>query len=233
MNALVLFRHDVRLQYRHGFYAAYAFVSLAYVGMFWVLGPSLGTVLLPVVLFSEASVIGYFFAGALFHFEKADGTHRALAVTPVATSACLAARAAALSLLTILASFAIAGGTVRTAFHPLLLLLAAGLTSFLFVCLGTAAASRFASIDRFAVWGGLLSAVLGLPVLPWFGFLESPLWALFPTGPSLALFGHALSPDAPAGAASAALFIAVWTVPAFLLSRAWLDRFALQRRRAP
>jgi len=232
MSALALLRHDIRLQYRHGFYAAYAFVSVAYIGMFRVLGPLLGTMLLPVVLFSEASVIGFFFAGTLYHFEKADGTHRALAVTPVRTWVCLTARAAALSLLTIAASFVLVAGTVGTAFHPGLLVLAAGLTSVLFVCMGTAAASRFASIDRFAVWGGMLSAVLGLPLLPWFGILESPLWALFPTGPSLALFGHALDTDPPGGAAIAAIFIAVWTVPAFLLCRAWLDRFAFQRRRA-
>jgi fluoroquinolone transport system permease protein len=227
---LALFRHDVRLQYRHGLHAAYAFVSIAYIGMYYVLGSTIGNLLLPVVLFSEASVIGFIFAGTLFHFEKADGAHRALAVTPVRTSACLIARASALSLLTVLACFVIVAGTVRTSFHPLQLLLAAGLTSFLFACIGTAMASRFASIDRFAVWGGLLSAVFGLPLLPWFGVLESPLWALFPTGPSLALFGHALAMDAPVHSASAAIFIVVWTVPAFLLSRAWLDRFAFERR---
>lgn len=227
-----MLRTDVRLQIRHGFYAAYGFVAVVYIVLLRVLPPDIRVVAVPPLLLSEASVIGFFFAGTLLHLERGDGTLAALAVAPIRPVEYILSKAVSLSILTALVALAIAGAALGGHIDAVLLALAAALTAAVFVACGLAAASHFSALDRFAVWGGFGSAVFALPVLPYLGMLDSPLWMLIPTYPTLALLGRAVGVDGigTVGTAVHLLALVAWTVAASLLARRWLVRHAFGRR---
>lgn len=222
--------HDVRLQYRSGFHAAYLFVCISYIVLLRLIPLELRALLLPPVLLSEASVVGFFFAGALLHFERGDGVLHALGVTPAGTAAYLGARTVALTVLNVavVAAIVLGAGLFR---NGGLLLYAAVLTAAFFTLLGTAVASRFAGIDRFVVLGGLVSAAFGLVVLPYFGVAESPLWRVLPTDAALRLLAAGLDTGytAAGDVVSATLVLLAWCAGAAWLAVRWLDTYAFGR----
>jgi fluoroquinolone transport system permease protein len=239
-------RTDLTLQLRYGIYAAYAFVAVAYVVLLRSLATEPRLVALPPVLLSEASVIGFFFAGTLLHLERSDGVLSALAVTPLRTSRYLVSKMASLALLSALVALLIAWAALGALVHPPLLAAAAALTTALFVAGGLAAAAWFRSLDAFIIWGGLGSAFFALPVLPYLGVLESPLWWLLPTHPALVLLDRAAGPAARTGTGApgavapgavpgdmvsllALIVLAAWTALAFSLARRWVARHAFGR----
>jgi fluoroquinolone transport system permease protein len=221
---------DLRLQWRHGFYAAYLFVVISYIVLLRALPPSARAVALPPVLLTEATVIGFFFAGVMLQFERGDGVLEALAVTPLEPRDWLVARTLTLSMLTGLACAAVGLGALPGEVRPVLLGVAGALTAAVFAPLGLAAAARLVTIERFVVGGGLASAALGLPVLPYLGIAQSPLWRALPTDAAVRLLaagtGHPVT--APAVAVSVALLLA-WLVAALTFSRRWVVRHAFGR----
>jgi hypothetical protein len=92
-------------------------------------------------------------------------------------------------------------------------------------------ACRFAGIDRFVVLGGLVSALLGLVVFPFYGVLESPLWRLLPTDAALRLLAAATGGVAlDAGrVALAASGLTLWAAGTALLAHRWVEAHALGR----
>lgn len=227
MRLWTAFRNDVRLQYRYGFYVAYAFIIGMYLVLLHSLPASIRLDALALLVYSEASVIGFFFAGALIMLETSEGTLAATAVSPLRRWEYLVAKAASLSLLTVGAVVVLVVGTVGLAFRPLPLVVSAALTSALFVLLAVVVAQRFSSISRFAVWGGLANAVLGLPVLAYVGVVESPAWWTVPTWGALVLLQDVF---ASAPAPTPGVSWTSWGATAGLLG--WAGAFLLVARRS-
>jgi fluoroquinolone transport system permease protein len=226
MRVLRALQWDVRLQYRHGFHAAYGFVVATYVVLLRLIPEPARGVALPPVLLSEAAIVGFFFAGTMLHMDRAAGTLDALGMTPLRAGEYVLVRALSLSVLNVAAAVAIAAGAGGLA-APLLLAVAAALTGSIFACLGTGVAARVEGLERFVVRGGIASMLLGLPVLPYLGALESPLWGALPTQPALTVLsaGTLRGATALATLASVAALI-VWCALTFLLARHWLGRHA-------
>lgn len=78
-----LIAHDARLQFRYGIYFAYAFVIGFYVLALTYGGPYLPSWVPALIIFTDPSVLGFFFLGALMMLEKAENTRNALAMTPI------------------------------------------------------------------------------------------------------------------------------------------------------
>lgn len=233
MTAWRLVRFDLRLQLRYGYYAAYIFVAVAYIALLRLLPSGPRALALPPMLLSEASIIGFFFAGTLLHLERTEGTLQALAVTPLPTATYLFAKMGSLSLLAAMVAVSIVWGVTATTSGTPLLAASAALTAAMFVAVGLAAAARFGSLERFAVWGGLGSSVFALPLLPYFGVMESPLWWAVPTQPALVLLARALGAgrvDPPTPVVLALL--AGWVLLAFVAAQYCLERTAFQRQRS-
>ncbi|CAN5839794.1 hypothetical protein BH23GEM9_BH23GEM9_03420 [soil metagenome] len=234
MSVRAALRTDLTVQFRYGFHAAYLFVAVAYVGLLLLVPAAPRMLAIAPVLLSEATVIGFIFAGTLLHLERSDGVLRALAVTPLRVRSYLFSKVLSLSLLTVAVALTIAWAAGARVDAPLLAL-GAALTSALFVAAGLSAAAAFSSLDRFAVWGGLGASLLGLPVLPYLGLLESPLWWLLPTWPALLLLGAGVgAPDGAVAAGTGLMVVAAaamtaWVATGLLLADRWLERRAFDR----
>jgi len=176
MNMLSLVRHDTRLQYRYGIYAAYAFV----VG-FYVLMLLLGRQYFPgwvvaFIIYSDPAAVGFFFLGALMMLEKSENVRGALAVSPATASAYLAGKTITLC------GLALAAALIVLLVHgaapnPVLLLLAVGLTSVSFLAIGIPIALRFDTVNGYLIGS---AAFLTPLIAPAFLALLSPFpsWLL-------------------------------------------------------
>lgn len=234
MTSLTLLAHDVRLQLRQGFYAAYAVLTLGYVVVFAAAPPALERLALPLVLFSDPGVLGFFFMGGLVLLERADGTLRALFVTTLSVRQYLAGKALSLTLLALVTSVAIAAAVRGAAFDPLLLVGAVLLTAPLSVLGGAIVASRARGVTHY-VWLGVLSTTpLCLPFLSSLGLFDTPLFRALPTDASLRLLAAAFAterPPLPALLAHVAVLL-VWTAGAFVWAERWFQRYVVEEHGA-
>ena len=74
-------KNDVILQFRSGFYYAYMLISVIYIVVLRVLPENLADMALTETIFTDPSVFGYFFMGALIMLEKDQHTLESLFVT--------------------------------------------------------------------------------------------------------------------------------------------------------
>jgi fluoroquinolone transport system permease protein len=232
-GGLALVAHDLRMQWRSGFYAAYLFVAVVYVALLRLLPADIAARALPPLLFTEAGVIGFLFAGTLLHLERREGALRALGVTPLHPAALLLARTLAFALLIVAVGAAVAMLSATAApVRPAALVLVLLATALLFVPLGLACAAAIRTLDRFIIGGGLLSALLALPLAPYLGAPDSPLWSVTPSYGLLRGLGAAVgqwpAPQATHGALLT-LVTAAWIVAAALAATRLLGRRVLGR----
>ncbi|MCB9761205.1 MAG: hypothetical protein H6739_15295 [Alphaproteobacteria bacterium] len=228
MAALLL--ADLRLQWRQGFYAAYALVCVSYALVLGALPDELRRWLVPLIVYSDPAVLGFFFVGGLTLLERGEGVLQPLFVTPVRVEAWLASKCISLTALalSVVAALGVLGETNRWG----LLMSAAALTSVCFVLLGVIAVSRFETINQYIGGAVLWATPLVAPVLPMVAGW-SPGWMLaWPTCASLALFQGAFA-EAPMPWGTAAvclLSLAAWTGLAWVWAVRWFSRYTLGLR---
>ena len=224
-------RWDVRLQFRYGFYAAYAVLTVAYALALHVAPTAFRPSLLVLVVFNDPLVLGLYFVAALVLFEKGDGVLDALVTSPLSARAYLASKVASLSFLSVLASVVLAVASVGTAFDPLALVVGVGLTSALFVLLGFVLVARFDTLNAYFLVGTAALAPLGLPLLGTFGLVESPVWYAFPTYGTLVLLTGAFGAAHPAWElAYSVLYLCLWIGIAWVAAERAFERHVVRGR---
>jgi fluoroquinolone transport system permease protein len=230
-RTVVALRRDLCLQWRQGLWLVYALVCLSYVLVLQLFpaesgGVDLRGLLTTLVVFSDPSVLGFFFIGGLMLLERGEGTLHGAFASPLRVEEWMLAKLGSLTLLAVVASFAIAlplcGGCVR----PLWLLAAIVPTSTCFVLVGIVAGTRFSTVNRYLLGGGLLSMPLLLPMLAPLGIWDTPAFDVLPSGAALTLLdiglGHA---RAQAWAAVRALFVlGLWNLLFWQWARTWMRR---------
>ncbi|MBN1465987.1 hypothetical protein JXA02_09510, partial [candidate division KSB1 bacterium] len=102
-----LFRYDVLFQFRHGFYFIYLLVSAIYIIALFNIPTAQRLVVTNLLVFSDTSVLGLTFVGAILLLEKQQRILHSLFVTPLKLSEYLLAKVLSLSLIALLASLLI------------------------------------------------------------------------------------------------------------------------------
>lgn len=227
----VALRRDLRLQWRQGFWLAYALVCLAYVLVLQLFasdpaGLGLRGLLTKLVLFSDPSVLGFFFIGGLMLLERSEGTLDGGFASPLRVQEWMLAKLGSLTLLAVFSSFAIALPLCGSSVRPLWLLAAIIPTSTCFVLVGIVAGTRFSTVNRYLLGGGLLSMPLLLPMLAPLGIWDTPAFELLPSGAALALLEVGLGQVRPQAwpAVRALLLLGCWNLLFWQWARAWMHR---------
>lgn len=213
---------DVRLQFRYGFYAVYAVVTLFYLLVLGRLPGGLVEPALVLVLVTDTAVLGFYFVGALVLIEKREGVLDALVVSPLGVDGYLLSKTASLTALATLASTLVVGLVRPPGIDPLLLLAGVVPTASLFVLVGVAAVARFDTMNRYFFGALLYGVVLYAPLAGYLGLLETPLFYLLPVQPALVLV---------AGAFDTLAYLAFGNVAAYLIARGQFRRHVLQDAR--
>ncbi|MDM5187024.1 ABC transporter permease [Bacillus sp. DX4.1] len=187
MRLLSAVKYDIISQFRHGFYYAYLFVTILYIVLLRLLPDGIRTSVETLVLFSDPVVLGFYFIGGIVLLEKAQNTLDSLFVTPFRVHEYITSKIISLTLLTVVASFVVAGFTRDSGFAPIPMLIGVTLSSIFFTLLGFAIVVRSKSVNSYLLISPAYTLVFFLPVLDYINIFKTPLFHIIPTYPALVL----------------------------------------------
>ena len=182
---------------------------------------------MPLVIFGELAVIGYYFVAGMILFEKGERTLSAVVVSPLRFGEYLASKLATLTTMATAASLILVLVAYGTGFDVALLVSGVILTSLISVLAGFISVLPFDQITRYLIPSQLPLALMSAPLIPFLGIWQSPLFYLFPTHGPLILLGGAFGINSPT---PAQLFYAIsysllWVVILTFAARKMFERY--------
>ncbi len=220
---------DVRLQWRHGFWAAAAFVVLM-MGLF--LKPIGGidwAWLLPPLVMSNLLITTFYFLAGQVLLEKEEGSLESRVVTPLRPGEYLAAKTVTLVALAAVENLALS--VLLAGFHVQLLpfLFGVALDGAVLALFGFVAVAGYNSINEFLFPSMIYTVWVSLPIFGYFGLWPGPWWVLHPMQPGLTFLTAAFQP-VPAAELVMALVVGVgWVGVTYWWARRRFDRFVLAK----
>ena len=224
-------RLNLILQLRYGFYYAAAFVVALWAALLIPLPGATLAVATPLVVFVELAGIGYYFVAGIVLFEKDEKTLYALVPTPLRFSEYLGSKLATLTLLALAASLTVVVAGYGTGFDAALLILGVALISLVSLLAGFITVLPFDSISRYLIPSQLPLTIMVLPLVPFLGIWQSPIFYLLPTHGALLLLGAAFGADtATWHLLYAVLYGLLWVCLLYLAARRAFDRYVVRGR---
>ncbi len=165
MNAVVFLRNDIRLLWRHGFSLAYLVTAVLYAAVLSALPRPWADAVLPVLAWSDAAFFSFFFAGASVCLDLAQGTFRALFVSPLRPWVYFLGKAANLAVLSFAMAVAVSVACRGADFRPLPLAAAVLLGAAPSAFIGAALALRLRTVNRFMIGSIPVFLALALPAV--------------------------------------------------------------------
>lgn len=194
LNAL---KFDLRFQFRHGFYYAYGFITLLYIAALSIVPEIIRDRAAVAIIYSDPSVLGFFFMAGIFLMERQQGILSPLLVTPLGVKGYILSKAVSLSLLSVLS-----GGAIALAGHGFsedLMLLIPGIAggSIFFTLISVALVARSRTLSEFLAYGPFILILPSMSLLPFVGVWNSVLPLLMPGGLYAAVVARAFGLDVP------------------------------------
>ncbi len=227
MRTLSTVAHDIKFQVKHGFYYAYAFVSILYIMLIRVMPREAREYASVIILMTDPAVLGFFFIGGIILLEKDQNIFASLFTTPLKAGEYIAAKLLSLTLLSLLSSAVIAFFATPGGFDPGLLILSIVPTSVFFTLLGIALAVRVKTINGYLIASPFFLTPF---ILPLFGFIKlfsSPAYGLLPGYGSLQLLAGAYYGVGLADALYSVILILIWDIIAFIWADRWFRRYII------
>jgi len=192
-----IFRWDVTLQGRQGFYYAALVVTVLWCVVMLQLPQEGRRVLLPLIIFIDLSIFGFYFMAGLLYLEKGEGILEALVVTPLPRLTYLLSKVASLTLLAGLIVVAVVLVTYGLAINWLVLLSGVVLNSGILILIGFILAVRYRAISEFFIPSVIYLIPSQLPLLDYLGIWEGWPIYLMPTQATMLLIQAVFVPIAP------------------------------------
>jgi fluoroquinolone transport system permease protein len=178
---------DIRFQLKQGFYLVYAVITAMYLIIMSFLPDEILTVALPLVVFSDPSVLGLFFIGGIILMEKGQGVLMVLVVSPLRSWEYVMAKVASLAIVSVLVAFAITWLSYYPTVNWWLLLLSTILTSSIFTLLGIMINAGCNTVNQYMLKTIPYMLLFILPCFALLGFPYSDLFTIFPSVAALKL----------------------------------------------
>jgi fluoroquinolone transport system permease protein len=174
---------DMRFQMKQGFYLVYVVITIMYLIILSFLPENVLSIALPLVVFSDPSVLGLFFIGGIIMLEKVQGVLMVVVVSPLRTMEYIVSKVLSLAFISVLVAFAISVFSRYESVNWLLLLLSTVLTSGIFTLCGIMINAGCQTVNQY-----MLKTIpyMLLFVLPCFSLIGFPYSWLFTIVPSVA-----------------------------------------------
>lgn len=187
---------ELRMLRRYRVLTLYALLTLIYGFGLRILDADLKAWLYPLLLFTDTTVIGIFFVGGLFYFERTEGTLVYRLLTPQSIAEQIAVRAMAFGFVSTLSGVGIAliGGLGA---RWSLLIPALFLGSSGFTLLGTFFALKYRTISAYFLSTIGYDLLLFSPILAALGWVSESWFVLLPTHWLLDLFRLSVGGESP------------------------------------
>lgn len=178
---------DIRFQFKQGFYLVYVLITVMYLIILSFLSEDILSVGLPLVVFSDPSVLGLFFIGGIIMLEKMQGILSVLVVSPLQTIEYILSKVISLAFVSVLAAFAITGFSNYGNVNWLLLFLSTVLTSAIFTFCGIMITAGCNTVNQYMIKTVPYMFLLVLPCFSLIGFPYSDLFTIIPSVAALRL----------------------------------------------
>jgi fluoroquinolone transport system permease protein len=224
-----LFINDIRFQIRHGIYYAYVLITAMYVLLLTFIPDAFKARAITLIVFSDPSVLGFFFVGGIILLERGQNVLDNLFVSPLYLREYLLSKAGSLAVLSVLTSMVIHISVLGVSSINVSFVLGVGLTSLFFTLLGIGVAVRCRSLNAFFLLAPLYTLVFLLPLLSYFNVYETLLISLLPTHSSLLLIEASFNKLPLFTAVGHILWLICWIFLAYFWAYRSFDRFVLQK----
>lgn len=187
---------DMVFQFRQGFYFIYLLISFIYLLILGQLPTEFTDLALPIIVFSDPSVLGLFFIGGILLLEKDQGIIQTLSVTPLKTYEYLLSKLISLCLISLLTVLLITTLSDVINVNYLVLFIGVSLTSVFFTLIGIIIATKSRHLNAFFIRMIPWMIILVLPCALFVLFPDEMILSAFPSIASLKLvYGayHAIS----------------------------------------
>lgn len=178
---------DIRFQFKQGFYLVYVLITVMYLIILSFLSEDILSVGLPLVVFSDPSVLGLFFIGGIIMLEKTQGILSVLVVSPLRTIEYILSKVISLAFVSVLAAFAITGFSNYGCVNWLLVFLSTVLTSAIFTLCGIMITAGCNTVNQYMIKTVPYMLLLVLPCFSLIGFPYSYLFTIIPSVAALRL----------------------------------------------
>lgn len=176
-----LLRFDFAMQQRYGFLLASFFPVLVWLAVLMAFPLETRLSLLPLIIYLDLALVGFYFISGLVLYEKAEATLSALVITPLRFSEYLTSKLVSLTILAIIISLTLLAFSVGLNVNLMWLMLGVTLMSLIALLIGFIAVAPFPSFSSYLIPSQLPALLLYLPLIPAVGLFDSPLFYLLPT----------------------------------------------------
>lgn len=184
---------DICFQFKQGFYLVYVLITVMYLIILSFFPEDILSVGLPLVVFSDPSVLGLFFIGGIIMLEKMQGILSVLVVSPLRTIEYILSKVISLAFVSVLAAFAITGFSHYSNVNWLLVFLSTILTSGIFTLCGIMITAGCNTVNQYMIKTVPYMLLLVLPCFSLIGFPYSDLFTIIPSVAALRLMLGAYS----------------------------------------
>jgi fluoroquinolone transport system permease protein len=176
------------------------------------------------LIFSDPTLLGFIFIGAMILFEKTDQTLSAQVITPLRSSDFLWAKAFALLVPALICSLImmIAGKGIQ--FRIILFILNTGLSSLIFTFLGIVGVMHVKTFNQYLIIIPLFLAPTSLPLLNFFGLTNLNILYIIPTQSTLYLFEQILRPPDPVKELACLSYLALWVYLSYRYAKTTFEK---------
>ncbi|MTI47736.1 MAG: ABC transporter permease [Firmicutes bacterium] len=230
IRTLKSIKGDIFLQFNYGFYLVYTIVTIMYIFLLNFLPEEALIVIVPFIIFSDPSVLGFFFISGLVLLEKGEGVLEYLIITPLQVKEYIISKLVSLTFLSLITSIIIEFFSFGKNINYPIFLVGITLTSFLFILIGFIAVSRFPTINKYLLSSVGYIIVLCLPLIGYFGIFKSRLFYLFPTQASLLLISGAFKGIDTWQLIYSILYLLVWIAATFKIANISFYKYIILKK---
>jgi fluoroquinolone transport system permease protein len=218
MRLITSLLHDIKYQYRHGFYFIYIIIVLFYFIIFEILPDAWRAHAVTAVLFLDPVVLGFFFIGGILLLEKGERVLDALFVSPLTVWEYVISKAVSLGILSAAAGLIIAASGLGRRANFALLVPVLLLGSVVYTFVGLAAGVRAKSVNQFMIITVPAEILLSAPPAILLFGVDSILLEIMPGSLLLRLLQHCADVRAADSPLLMLTGLIIWSVPALLLA---------------
>ncbi|MFP3854079.1 MAG: ABC transporter permease [Anaerolineales bacterium] len=224
--------HDVRLQFRSGFYYASAFVGVIMVLLITGLPDFDMRPLWAPIILENLVINAFYFMSGLVLLEKGEGILQSLVVSPLRDVEYLSSKVISLTVLSIFETLLIVVLVSGLAINWLLLLVGLLILIGVLALYGFVVVARYDSISEFLMPSVLWTFGISLPLLYYFNLWRTPLMFLHPIQAPLVLIQAAFQSIPGWQIGYGLAYGSLWLAITLLLSRRAFHRFVVRKEGA-
>jgi len=187
MRLLATLKQDIRFQFRHGFYYAYAVLTVIYIILLRLLPETLVHPALTLILFTDICALGFFFIGAIVLLEKGQNLTQSLFVTPLKLHEYLLSKVLSFLLLSCASALLIILGAAVELQDLLWFIFGLVFSALIYTLFGLVFSARARHVNDYFVKALGVGLLLSLPLLEYLKILHSHFFYIFPTRATLIL----------------------------------------------